>query len=95
MSSSDEGFSWDSLWANWKGQTVEIQKQWMMGSNGLYSHLKEIVERYPLKVQDEVFGFAPKDVQTYFGYGVKPTVPVRSNSHLPKYIQDMLNSVKT
>ena len=67
------GFEWDTMWAAFKGQPLYIQQGWMTGKDthgtkGLLPVLTEIMERYPKRIQDEVFEFAPPDVQRYFGY---------------------------
>lgn len=82
-----DGFGWDELWAGWNSQPLHIKREWMLGylngsdggkkfrSEGLQIMLTDIMKYSSDKVKDEVFEFAPKDVQKHFGYLVekKPT----------------------
>ena len=76
-----DGFGWDELWAGFSSQPLYIQQEWMLGlregaskkyrSEGLQIILTNIMNNSSQKVKDEVFEFAPKDVQKYFGYSVE------------------------
>ena len=90
MAKDDNGFAWDTMWAAWRGQPTNIQRAWMMGQGGLYPHLQDAMERYPKRVQDDIFEFAPLEVQKHFGYVVVEPEPVSTKFVISKEIQDRL-----
>ena len=91
MAKEDNGFAWDTMWAAFRGQPTNIQRAWMMGNGGLYPHLKDAMVRYPKRVQDDIFEFAPLDVQEHFGYITAPEPePIPTKFVISKEIQDRL-----
>ena len=77
MAKSNDGGAWEwvSLWAAWRTQPLYIQQGWMTGKDthgciGLKPILQDFMDNFPKEVQDDVFKFAPADVQKYFGYKV-------------------------
>jgi hypothetical protein len=95
--SEGSGFEWDTLWSAWRGQPIEIKRQWMSGENGLAKALKEIMERYTKAVQDEVFGFAPEDIQKYFGYVDKEAREAKAkqkSGHNTEYRSALLDKIR-
>lgn len=96
MAKSDNGsgFDWDMLWAAWAIQPMEIRRYWMAGENGLGKALKESMERYPEYVQDEMFSFAPLDVQQYFGYVSNETKAIQDRKRQTSYRSPLLDKIK-
>jgi hypothetical protein len=92
--SDGSGFDWDTLWAAWRAQPLEIQRLWMAGENGLAKALKETMERYPKDVQDEMFGHAPKDVQKYFGYVSKESLNKKKPAYNENYRSALLEKIR-
>lgn len=89
---NNDSFEWSLFWSLWRKQPIKTQHLWMAGKGGASGTLQEILAdfmlNFPKKVQDEVFEFAPKDVQIYFKYKSAPKAhrDIHSSAFLSEFL---------